>query len=184
MRNLSFLSLFAILFLFQNCASDSTAPDIERPHDPWVFRSVMDKTPRMLTVALHDNLWATYSAQNGALHKVWSGGVNFDGAVYTTHHGPQPSTLGDFWFQSEHTGEPFAAMKGGQNVLKQINYKGHTLKNGQAYINYNLILNDNGVIKVSERPEYVTKEDGSTGFERTFITNDIPNGVSVKDSRG
>jgi len=71
-------------------------------------------------------------------------------------------------------------MKGGQNVLKQINYKGHTLKNGQAYINYNLILNDNGVIKVSERPEYVTKEDGSTGFERTFITNDIPNGVSVR----
>ena len=72
-----------IAFIGAGCnraGSDDTGA-YERAHDPWVFRSVLDSIPRILTVALNDNLWVAYSAQTGALYKAWKGGVNFDGAV-------------------------------------------------------------------------------------------------------
>src|SRR5687767_475682 len=77
------------------CESGNRA---DRPRDPWVFRSVLDNKPRMITVALHDNLYVSYDAQACQLYKAWKGGVVFDGAVYTTHHGPQPSSKGYAYF--------------------------------------------------------------------------------------
>ena len=94
------IALFALFLLWQ-CTTDP-APTIERPHSPWVFRSVLDEQPRMITLALHDNVWAAYSTQNAAIDKVWSGNINLDGAVYTTAHGPQPMSVGDAWFVSEN----------------------------------------------------------------------------------
>ncbi|MFN7120139.1 MAG: cytochrome C, partial [Saprospiraceae bacterium] len=91
MRKIAILFCGIIYLLSIGCKKNSDTAFV-RPHDPWVFRSVLDSIPRMLTVALNDNLWAAYSAQTGALYKTWKGTVNFDGAVYTTAHGPQPST--------------------------------------------------------------------------------------------
>ena len=67
---------------------------IQRPRDIWVFRSVLDKRARMVTMALSDDLWVAYDATNCGLYKAWKGGVKFDGAVYTTSHGPQPTSEG------------------------------------------------------------------------------------------
>jgi len=89
-----------VIFLLWQCTSDTT-PTIERPYSPWVFRSVLDEQPRMITLALHDEVWAAYNTQDAALYKVWSGNVNFDGAVYTTAHGPQPVSIGDAWMVFE-----------------------------------------------------------------------------------
>ena len=58
-------------------------PAAERGHSPWVFRSVLDRRPRMITFALSKTLWAAYDTQNASLYKVWRDGVEFDGAVYT-----------------------------------------------------------------------------------------------------
>ncbi|MBV6646936.1 MAG: hypothetical protein KI790_15875, partial [Cyclobacteriaceae bacterium] len=81
--------LFAGLLLVTAC--DNTQ-EKSRPLDVWVFRSVLDKQPRVVTAALHENLWVAYDTEQGLLHKAWKGGVNFDGAVYTTVHGPQPTS--------------------------------------------------------------------------------------------
>jgi len=111
---------FAVLLLWQ-CASDS-APTIERPHSPWVFRSVLDEQPRMITLALHDKVWAAYSTQDAALYKVWSGNVNFDGAVYTTAHGPQPMSIGDAWLVNEHK-NPWKISKNGSEIAGYLMVK-------------------------------------------------------------
>jgi len=84
------------------CKTQEQKATIERPHDPWVFRSVLRSKARMITVALHDDLWAAHNTETGTLYKVWKGGVNSDGAVYTTAHGPQPSSLGNAYFENKY----------------------------------------------------------------------------------
>ncbi|MFT5167349.1 MAG: cytochrome c, partial [Saprospiraceae bacterium] len=98
------LLFLSILFLPACENSDETAKEntVQRPSNPWVFRSVLDIKPRMVTFALHDNLWAAYSTQTGALYKAWKGYVEFDGAVYTTAHGPQPTSVGDAYILGQH----------------------------------------------------------------------------------
>ena len=169
-------AVFAILLLWQ-CASD-TAPTIERPHNPWVFRSVLDEQPRMITLALHDNVWAGYSTQNAALYKVWSGSVNLDGAVYTTAHGPQPMSMGDAWFVNEHE-TPWQVSRGGNEVEVKVQYKGHQIKNGQAILKYELSLADGSKIQITEQPEATILETGLVGFERIFTTTNVPDGVMI-----
>ena len=53
------------------------ARDAGRPNSPWVFRSVLDKKPRMVTFALNDRLWVAYSVDSCSLYKAWSGSVAF-----------------------------------------------------------------------------------------------------------
>lgn len=66
----------------------------ERPRDPWVFRSVLDGEPRMVVLALHEDLWVAYDAGNGELARAWTGDVVFRGAVHDAVHGPQPESRG------------------------------------------------------------------------------------------
>ena len=66
------------LFVLAICISCSSPTIQERAQDPWFFRSVIDKQPRMLTLALNKDLYVSYSLQSGNLYKVWKGGVNFD----------------------------------------------------------------------------------------------------------
>lgn len=178
MRKVAILICCVVVLLSIGCKQSS--PDTpQRPHDPWVFRSVLDSIPRMLTVALNDNLWAAYSAQTGALYKTWKGTVNFDGAVYTTAHGPQPSTLGDAYFINQYA-EPWTVILNGKAEKPTIQYRGHRFDNEQVTINYDLQLKDGKtIIKVHETPEYVTNENGRVGFERTFELEGVPADAQV-----
>src|SRR5689334_23362275 len=83
--------ILALAFLF--VAATPQSP-VQRPRDPWVFRSVLDERARMVTVALSNDMWIAYDASDCGLYKAWKGGVHFDGAVYTTVHGPQPTSEG------------------------------------------------------------------------------------------
>ena len=62
-----------------SCSDDSTTTTrgsgIERPYQPWVFRSVLDQNPRMITLALNNKLWAAYRTTTGGLYKAWRGEV-------------------------------------------------------------------------------------------------------------
>jgi len=169
----------AVLAFLMGCQSSPKQIDVERAHDPWVFRSVLDGQARMLTLALHDDVWAAYNSQTANLYKVWKGGVNFDGAVYTTVHGPQPSSLGDAYFMNE-VEFPWQVEVNGQMVFPEINYKGHLLENGQVTLKYDLFLKEEKkTIHVEETPEYLETESGQAGFERTFTISNVPDGSQV-----
>ena len=87
-----YLLVFVVLAAMASCGKNETSK-YDRPLDNWVFRSVMDSIPRIVTTALHDDLWLSYSAEDGTVYKAWDGTVNFDGAVFTTAHGPQPTSI-------------------------------------------------------------------------------------------
>ena len=128
MQAIKKLLLFTFILFIIGCGEDTSTTDDQpdRPHYPWAFRSVLDLQPRMLTFALTDDLWAAYRVDNGAMYKVWKGGVNFDGPVYTTQHGPQPISIGDAYTVNE-VENPWSVKMGGEAQLASVNYKGHSV---------------------------------------------------------
>ncbi len=169
------LLLAAAFFTVYSCKKD--AVNYDRPQDPWVFRSVLDSIPRIATAGLHDDMWIAYNTATCAVYKCWKGSVNFDGAVYTTVHGPQPSSLGNSWFVNNHA-EPWRVVRGGKEETPKVQYRGHRFDKGQVTFNYELMLADGTKIKVGERPEYASKGE-QVGLERVYTTSDVPDGAQV-----
>ncbi len=170
--------LFVFLFFWSSC-SDQAAINTsnpwegDRPHDPWVFRSVLDQQARMITLALDDELWVSYSTEHGALYKAWKGYVNFDGAVYTTAHGPQPTSIGNAYLLNKLS-SPWVLIENGQERAVQSKYKGHRFVKGQVELMYEIDLGNGKVAKISERPEHLQSASGQNGFERVFTSSGLP----------
>ena len=171
-------SFFSVVFIWSCQSDDNQAVEADRPFQPWVFRSVLDLQPRMLTLALNENLWAAYHADNGALYKVWKGNVELTGAVYDTYHGPQPVSLGDGYIVNEIE-NPWSVTVGGKKEDAKSHFKGHRMVKGGVELMYDLELKDGQKIRVNERPEYVSSESGLHGFERVFTLENVPEGAQV-----
>jgi cytochrome c len=169
--------LFLFIFAIGCGKQGKTTMGPERPYQPFVFRSVLDQQPRMITLALHDDLWAAYHTDSCSLYKVWKGHVLLQGAVYDNAHGPQPITIGDAWIVNPYK-HPWSVKNNGQEVLKEVNYAGHALQNGRAVLMYNLTCADGTVINVEEQPEFLEK-DKQIGFERTYRLKNVPEGYEV-----
>jgi cytochrome c len=150
----------------------------ERGHDPWIFRSVLDQQPRMLTLALGKGLWAAYDATTCTLYKAWTGGVNFDGPVYTTVHGPQPTTEGEDLLDPL-AGSHWQIVFGDTRVIVQPRWMGYRLVGNRAHLEYALPLPNGNEIGVVETPELVTDGAGAMGLLRVFRLSDVPPGARV-----
>ncbi len=153
--------------------------NISRPINSWVFRSVLDGQPRMLTIALHENIWLAYDFTKAKLYKVWDGGVNLDGAVYTTKHGPQPTSLGAYYLKDTLQGSPWILVRNGNAFVPKIRYKGHEFKQGHVILEYELNTPEGNKILVREQPEFRIGEDGMIGLEREFTLSNLPAGMQV-----
>lgn len=151
----------------------------ERPRDIWVFRSVLDKRARMVTVALNEEMWAAYDATNCGPYKVWKGGVKFDGAVYTTQHGPQPTSQGTPYDQYELDKPVWFVRRIGSDQKVEPRFRGYRfMPNGQVRFQYEIELDNNQTIQVFETPEYYADGDDVV-FSRSFETRNVPNGLRV-----
>ncbi len=167
MKLLSSLFKAFCLLVIIVLASCEQPIDYKRPKDTWVFRSVMDKKPRMLTVALHQDLYASYDLRTGNLYKAWKGGVRYEGAVYTTAHGVQPTSTGYPYVYDSTTQTQWKLKSAKGTEQPTINYLGHIIKKGQVGIEFELISKFGGSVKLRETPEYELKE-GKMGLTREF----------------
>ncbi|MEL6631961.1 MAG: family 16 glycoside hydrolase [Bacteroidota bacterium] len=178
---LTLLVIFAGLVAsinFPSCQRDVHESAVNRGHNPWVFRSVLDWRARMVTFALDDDFWVSYDAQEASIYKVWRDGVDFDGPVYTRAHGPQPVTKGPAWLQSPHV-KPWYVKQGEDLYQPDIQYRGHQFKGKQAFLQYEMILKDGHSIEIEERPEFSKTEKGLIQLDRSFKTSDVPSGTEI-----
>ena len=174
--------LFFIVLIFAQCGTDNSPKNKaikNRANDPWVFRSVLDQIPRVITVAMDSNAWVSYFTDKASMYKVWKGGVSFEGAVYDYAHGPQPSSYGYAYTINEFE-EPWAILKDGQSSKPKVVYKGHRFKDDRVYINYNLIAGDGSIVSVSESPEVTTNEKQQRIFSRSFEVSGLQKGASLQ----
>ncbi|HYG37411.1 MAG TPA: PA14 domain-containing protein [Cytophagales bacterium] len=172
------LTLISIILLSTFSCNLSKKPEApERPREAWVIRSVLDKKPRMISIALSDKLWIAYNTQTASLYKAWTGGINFDGPVYTSAHGPQPTSQGITYFEQPDSVQ-FILIKNGAEMPAEVIYKGHTILDNKVTLKYEL-KNEGQNIVVEETPEVLPKEGDQVGFERVFTLANVPAGVQV-----
>jgi cytochrome c len=151
----------------------------KRPQDPWVFRSVLDQKPRMVTAALDENLYVAYDARQCQIYKAWKGGVIFDGAVYTTQHGPQPTSKGYAYYIQPEGENSWLLTTAGQDVELLPHFKGYFFKDDQVTFKFDLEDENGNHILVEETPEYESK-DNKPGLKRTFKVSGLPANSSLK----
>src|SRR5262245_41252081 len=87
------VSVAIIMCLCSSCGNKEKHATV-RPLDVWAFRSVLDKQPRMLTLALDSECYAAYDLERCTLYKLWKGGVSMEGAPYTDKKNVQPTSWG------------------------------------------------------------------------------------------
>ena len=178
--------LLYLCFTLWSCQNDSSNDNsanqssitFAESNQPWIFRSVMDLQPRMITLSLAPDFIVSYNTQTAAIYKAWKGYVDFDGAVYTTAHGPQPTSVGDAYFVNEFK-EPWYLMQNGKEIIPDIKYRGHRIVDGQGELMYQLNYGNGKSIEVSERPVYHPSKSGLAGLQRIFTTKNVPEGVQV-----
>ncbi len=144
----------------------------DRPRDPWVFRCVLDKHPRMVVIALHEHLWVAYDATDCTLYKAWDGDVKFTGAVYDYVHGPQPQVRGETWMAGEPDERPlFLSGPNGATALPR--WAGYRFSDDHVWLQFEFRMGDGSMVTVSESPEVQSDPDGRTIFRRTLVVEGL-----------
>ena len=176
--------LFFLLLSWGSFQSYAQAPDTtQRGRTCWVFRSSLDGQARIITVALHPDLWAAYNGTTGALYKVWNNGVKFEGTQYNMAHGPQPTTLGRAYSIAENAPEtpPYILLRNGAEVKYKAFFRGYLWQHNKVTFRTQLITPDGHTITIEESPEFTrrNKKAGYPGLIRSFRTEGIPEGTTL-----
>lgn len=145
------------------------APD--RPVDVWAFRSVLDGRPRILTLALAQDLWVAYDATHCSMVQAWTGGVRLDGSVYTSEHGPQPTSYGRRYYAGPADRDVWRL--DGRTVRPR--FRGYRFVDGQCRLRYQIADQEGWTFDVYETPERVMR-GGRPMLERRFSAPRLPKG--------
>lgn len=129
-----------------------------RSRDPFVFRCVLDARPRVVIAALADDMWVAWDTQNAGLFKAWNGGVRFDGAVYTTVHGPQPTSRGST-YTTGADGAPWTAYIDGKPVPAHTSWVGYMIEGRRVVLEWKVTFGTGREVLVRERPECVRRRE-------------------------
>lgn len=155
------------------------ASNVERARDPWIFRLNLDDRPRMVVLALNENMWAAYDAQMGGLYRVWREGIHFTGPLWDKINAAQPRTLGSAYLQDPMEQSPWRLLIGQKETVIVPEFNGYRVKNNTATLRFTLPLDDDPNIIIEETPEFITHENRLVGLERVFTTQNVPDDVQV-----
>ena len=164
--------------VFMACG-DNRPIEINRSVEPWAYRSVLDKKPRMLTLALDSMNYLAYDLSTCLLYKAWKGGVHKVGIAYTSQKNVQPSSWGAPYFEDSLQHQKWNIESNGGAVITRVINRGYEFKDNQIYLNFSLITSSGDSIYIEERPEYIRDKPGKIGLERWFKTSNVPNGFTI-----
>lgn len=172
--------IFIVFVIFYAVACGPEKQDRpQRPMDPWAIRSVLDKQPRMLTLALDSSCYVAYDLTRCTLYKVWRGGVILEGAAYTDKKNLQPSTWGKSYFSDSLHHFKWATESDGKRNSPEVLNKGYAFKQKGITLSFELHLPSGDTIHIEEHPEFIKDEKGNPGLERVFTTSNVPDGIIV-----
>jgi len=146
--------LLTLITLLSACKTE-VVPEVERPMDPWAFRSVLDKRPRMLTLALDSACYVAYDLSRSTLYKAWKGGVTMEGTVYTDKKNVQPTSWGTAYFSDSLDRTTWEVEMSGKREQPRVINKGYRFRSGGIELNYGLVLSSGDTLQIQERPAFV-----------------------------
>ena len=149
------------------------SPPAKRPSELWAFRSVLDGMPRVLTLALHDDLYVGYDTYHCGITKIWKEGVLKQGPVYNQKHGPQPVSKGKKYLEFPMKESAWFVTSVNSYAIPffrncKVQFKGYRFEKGKIALRYQLKIDSLTSAEIEEWPEYV---DGTSGpvLERYFV---------------
>lgn len=171
-----FMLPLLILLTFGGC---QTVEEIERPRDPWAIRSVLDQRPRMLTLAMHPEVYLAYELSQGSLYKAWKGDIALNGAAFNNLKTIQPSSVGITYLVDSSQGPTWQWFHQGALQSPDYIYLGYHIQHNRIELNYRLHLSSGDDIFVTEYPEISIKADGVPQLERGFAIPNLPKGDTL-----
>lgn len=161
---------FGILIVLSACVS--VQDNVKRPRETWVFRSNLDNQPRILNIALHQDLWVAYSTAQCAFFKAWKGEPGSDTA------GMNKNSVFESGRRVYSTGITKAKVWHIRNHEEQynpdVNFEGYEWHNNKVSLRYGLKTREGNIVSVSETPEYIQKGD-KPGLYRHFKVEGLKN---------
>jgi len=151
--------------------------------DPWAFRSVLDKQPRMLTLALDSTFFVVYDLGRSQLYKAWKGGVTLEGTVYTDKKNVQPTSWGKAYYTDSLKQSEWILFNQGKKKPLTLLNKGYRFKDNSITLYYGAILPSGDALAVEESPEFVRDRKGRPGLERKFKVEGLQDGAELWLSR-
>lgn len=151
----------------------------QRPIEPWAFRSVLDRKPRMLTIALDSACYVAYDLTTCTLYKAWKGGVLMEGTAYTDKKNVQPTSWGAAYLADSAKQLKWVAEVNGRKDAARMVNKGYGFRDNRIHLRFLMILSTGDSIRIEENPEFVRNKEGDPGLERSFTLSDVPDGVTV-----
>ena len=143
--------------------------------DVWVFRSVLDKHARIATMAIAPGYWLSYDATNCGLYKFWNGDVKFNGAVYTTVHGPQPTSDGEALEEGSTEDNVWKAYISGVAQATKPKYRGYSfdLKDRTVvHFQYDFTV-EGKTFRINETPTMLWENGKAVGLRRQFSVDTV-----------
>lgn len=155
----------------------------EHPRKMWVFRSVLDRQPRIVNVALEQELYVAYDAKHCRVFKVWKAGVKLQGPVYNHQHGPQPISKGHVYCQGiQHDTPCFYIHKGEQifEPVDSVQFKGYYWGSSAVKFTYWIYPDFNrDPIILHETPSYVVSKRKHPSLKQVFSIENNPKGSAI-----
>lgn len=171
------LTILSLVLLLAMAGCDSDQKIAERPLDPWVFRSVLDQKPRMLTIALDSACYVAYDLATSTLYKAWKGGVLMEGTAYTDKKNVQPTSWGTPYPTDTIQ---WVVEKDGDALRHRLVNKGYYFDKNQVNLKHHMILSTGDTLTLEERPEFIRNSRGEPGLERSFkARGTIPHGITI-----
>ncbi len=176
------MPLLASLLFLSACSSEPIQDLVAKnqpARDVWVFRCGLDDNPRTASMAIAPGYWLTYDAVTCGIFKFWNGDVNFDGAVYTTVHGPQPTTKGAAIEEGIGNKPVWRVLINGQATEVKPQFRGHVfdLKDrSTVHFQYDLKVGTK-TIRVNETPSMLWKSGKPVGLRRQFSVGTFKSGL-------
>ena len=177
MKNIPLFFLASLIFL-AGC-EDSSPERAPRPMDPWAFRSVLDKQPRMLTLALDSSFYVAYDLSRSQLYKAWKGGVTFEGTVYTDKKNVQPTSWGKAYYSDSLGYSQWELHQKGVKEPLFLRYSGYRFDDDRVTLQYKAEFEEGQTLTLEESPEFVRNEAGRPGLERIFTVQGLNDGAAL-----
>lgn len=164
-----FLFLIVLISISCNPESSTNSGSESNPFETFVFRSVIDGIPRMVTAQLEDDFYVSYNTQMGALYKAWKGIVSMEGAVYDGAHGPQPTAIGDAYIKNDKSHNPWTFQSDTGPIPADINYKGHRVADDTFTLLYSITHpQSNSSVEIAESVTSDRSDSDQLVLKRNF----------------
>jgi cytochrome c len=179
MKNFAFLFLAISSLIFLAACEHASKERPPRPMDPWAFRSVLDKQPRMLTLALDSFFFVAYDLSRSQLYKAWKGGVTLEGTVYTDKKNVQPTSWGKAYYVDSLRHSHWELHYQDERITLPVNNRGYRFENDRIILLYEAALPGGSTLILEESPEFVRDPAGRPGLERRFTVQGLHEGTAL-----